>query len=258
MSLALTCAPLPARFAPLTGWDEAVRARPGAAEGDVLTFDCFASVRHKASLDPIPILSSESAPVAADVSVAADAERGERDTLLARLLAEAAAGQTTSFERFYDATIGYARALARRMVKGADLEDLLADAFFQAWREAARFDAARGSAVTWLLTLVRSRALDLLRKQRKAHEVEVQNDVLPDAASDTPGPDDLLSGTQAGTRLHAALAQLSSSERWMLGLAYYSDLSHRQIAEQTGLPLGTVKSLILRAQGKLREQLATL
>lgn len=257
MSFALPCAAMPARFAPLMGWDEAVPARTGAAGGDVLSFDCFASNRHKASLDPT-LISSESAPVAADVSAAAHAERAERDTLLARLLAEAAAGQTTSFERFYDATIGYARALARRMVKGADLEDLLADVFFQAWREAARFDAERGSAVTWLLTLVRSRALDMLRKQRKAHEVEVESDVLPDAASDLPGPDDLLSGTQAGTRLHAALAQLSSNERWMVGLAYYSDLSHREIAEQTGLPLGTVKSLILRAQGKLREQLTTL
>jgi RNA polymerase sigma-70 factor (ECF subfamily) len=142
------------------------------------------------------------------------------------------------------------------MVKAADLEDLLADAYFQAWREAARFDVERGSAVTWLLTLVRSRALDLLRRRRSSHEVEDEGDSHPEAASDAPGPDELLSGTQAGTRLHAALVQLSSNERWVLGLAYYSDLSHREICDQTGLPLGTVKSLILRAQGKLREQLA--
>ena len=178
--------------------------------------------------------------------------------MLARLLVEAAAGKTTAFEHFYDATIGYARALARRMVKASDLDDLLADAYFQAWREAARFDAERGSAVTWLLTLVRSRALDLLRRQRASHEVEADNESPPETASDLPGPDELLSGTQTGTRLHAALAQLSSNERWVLGLAYYSDLSHREICAQTGLPLGTVKSLILRAQGKLREQLATL
>jgi RNA polymerase sigma-70 factor, ECF subfamily len=185
-------------------------------------------------------------------------ERAERDTLLAGLLAEAAAGKTTAFESFYDATIAYARALARRMVKAADLEDLLAEAYFQAWREAPRFDAERGSAVTWLLTLVRSRALDLLRRQRASREVEADTESLPEAASELPGPDELLSGAQAGTQLHAALAQLSPNERWVLGLAYYAELSHREICEQTGLPLGTVKSLILRAQNKLREQLAPL
>jgi RNA polymerase sigma-70 factor (ECF subfamily) len=56
--------------------------------------------------------------------------------------------------------------------------------------------------------------------------------------------------------VHAALARLSPNERWVLGLAYYADLSHREICAQTALPLGTVKSLILRAQAKLREQLA--
>jgi RNA polymerase sigma-70 factor (ECF subfamily) len=104
--------------------------------------------------------------------------------------------------------------------------------------------------------MVRSRALDLLRRQRASREVEDDGESRPETASDAPGPDELLSGTQRGSRLHAALAQLSSNERWVLGLAYYSDLSHREICEQTGLPLGTVKSLILRAQGKLREHLA--
>lgn len=178
--------------------------------------------------------------------------------MLAVLLAEAAAGKTTAFETFYDATIAYARALARRMVRPSDLDDLLADAYFQAWREVARFDVERGSAVTWLLTLVRSRALDLLRHQRASHEVQADTETLPETASDLPGPDELLGGTQAGTRLHVALARLSSNERWVLGLAYYADLSHREICEQTRLPLGTVKSLILRAQAKLREQLAML
>ena len=211
-------------------------------------------------MNPISRLVSEPAlsPTAPTAPGNAHPERAERDTLLAGLLVEAAAGKTTAFESFYDATIGYARALGRRMVKAADLEDLLAEAYFQAWREAARFDVERGSAVTWLLTLVRSRALDLLRRQRALHEIEADAESLPEAASELPGPDELLSGTQAGTKLHAALAQLSPNERWVLGLAYYADRSHREICEQTGLPLGTVKSLILRAQNKLREQLAPL
>jgi RNA polymerase sigma-70 factor, ECF subfamily len=271
MSLALISPALPARFAArFVG--KPLNASTGAAGRDVLTFACFTPVRHKAPLNPPPTLASlaslasELADTSADVRAADSpaiayperAERAERDAMLAGLLASAAAGKTTAFESFYDATVGYARALARRMVKASDLDDLLADAFFQAWREAARFDPERGSAVTWLLTLVRSRALDLLRRQRATHEVEADTDSQPETASDLPGPDELLGGTQAGTRLHAALALLSSNERWVLGLAYYSDLSHREICEQTGLPLGTVKSLILRAQNKLRAQLTTL
>jgi RNA polymerase sigma-70 factor (ECF subfamily) len=264
MNLALVSAVAPARLvAGLFGTGDAWTACAGAATKDVLTFAGLLPDRPQpvldpsarpAATDPPPSRGGTNTPAAGQH--ADSDQRAERDAVLAALLVEAAAGTTTAFERFYDATIGYARALARRMVKPADLDDLLADAYFQAWREAARFDAARGSAVTWLLTLVRSRALDLLRRQRASHEVEAEGDTPPDTASDLPGPDELLSGTQAGTRLHAALAQLSPNERWVLGLAYYADLSHSEICAQTGLPLGTVKSLILRAQGKLREQLA--
>lgn len=263
MSPALISPALPARFVPrlvprLIPTGDLAIANAGAAAKDVLTFASFASDRHQALVNPSRRLTSDSAETSADLPGVARPERAERDAMLAGLLAEAAAGKTPAFEAFYDATVGYARALARRMVKATDLDDLLADAYFQAWREVTRFDAERGSAVTWLLTLVRSRALDLLRRQRASHEVETDTESLPETASELPGPDELLSGTQAGTRLHAALALLSSNERWVLGLAYYAELSHREICEQTGLPLGTVKSLILRAQVKLRDQLATL
>jgi RNA polymerase sigma-70 factor (ECF subfamily) len=180
--------------------------------------------------------------------------RAERDLRLAELMRQAATGSTTAFEAFYDATLAPARSLARRMVRPDDLDDLLADAFFQAWREAPRFDPARGCAMTWLLMIVRSRALDLLRRQKAAREVELA-DEASDLVDDAPGPDELLGGTQAGTRLHAALAELAPAERWMLGLAYYRDLSHTEIATATGFALGTVKSIIRRAQEKLRARL---
>ena len=179
-----------------------------------------------------------------------------RDEPLAACLARAADGQAVAFEAFHDATLGRARALARRMLDAADVPDVLADAYFDAWRLAARYDPGRGSAVAWLLTMVRSRALDLLRRQRRQIVVPAGDD-LPDLAADAPDPSEQLWQQQAGSRLHAALATLSVAERWVLGLAYFRDLSHAAIAQSTGLPLGSVKSLIGRAQSKLRRQLAS-
>jgi RNA polymerase sigma-70 factor (ECF subfamily) len=176
------------------------------------------------------------------------AQRAARDASLSSLLARAAKSDQLAFAGFYDATVGYAQALARRMVGAADIEDVLADAYLQVWRKAGSFDAQRGSPVTWLLLLVRSRSLDLLRKPRE----EQLDEDLPDMAAEDAGPPDLLETTQGSAALHAALAQLGAKERWALSLAYYRDLSHAEIAAQTGMPLGTVKSLINRAQQKLR------
>lgn len=187
---------------------------------------------------------------------AAPDPRAARDAELALLLTAAAGGDAGAYERFYDTTIAYAQALARRMLPAADVEDVVADAYFQAWRDCRSYDASRGSPVTWLLTIVRSRALDLLRRHKASPELA--SDEPPEgSASDagTPGPGELLDAVQAGSRLQAALATLSPQERWVLGLAYYRELTHREVCEQTGLPLGTVKSLILRGQAKLRAAL---
>lgn len=193
----------------------------------------------------------EVANTAADApEPAVDLQRRARDERLALLLQRSASGDAQAFEAFYDASVVHARTLARRILRDAELEDVLADAFFQAWRDAARFDTARGSAMAWLLTIVRTRALDCLR-QRQLRGQTPEGEV-PEAASDEPGPLELLAQAQAGTRLHAALGQLSQQERWLLGLAYYREHTHVQIAASTALPLGTVKSVLLRAQHKLR------
>jgi RNA polymerase sigma-70 factor (ECF subfamily) len=186
----------------------------------------------------------------APLQSAVDLQRRARDEHLALLLQRCAGGDALAFEAFYDASIVHARTLARRILRDAELDDVLSDAFFQAWRDCRRFDAARGSAMAWLLTIVRTRALDCLR-QRQARG-QPGDDEAADVLSDEPGPPDLLARAQAGSRLQAALGQLSQQERWLLGLAYYRDHTHVQIAAATALPLGTVKSVLLRAQHKLR------
>ncbi|MBI5719805.1 MAG: sigma-70 family RNA polymerase sigma factor [Burkholderiales bacterium] len=192
---------------------------------------------------------------------------------LATLLAATAAGDAAAFETFYELTFAYARTVARRLLRdNAAVEDLLSDCYFEAWRSAARFDPSRGSPVTWLLVLVRSRGLDALRAaaSRPEHPGSGSPADAPDddatgateaRSSDSGGrnegdPADSLWRRQAGVRLHAALAALSAPERWVLGLAYLRELSHAEIARCTGMPLGTVKSHALRAQDKLRALLS--
>lgn len=178
-----------------------------------------------------------------------------REAQLADLLQAAAQGDARAFETFYNLTIGVTTAVVRRIAGDRYAEDVLADTYFQAWRDAHRFEPQRGNPLGWLLALARSRALDRLRAEALRHPrpggtARGNEDAGPDDPA--PGPDTLLESLQTHARLHAALAGLSSSERWVIGLAYYRELSHSEIAALTDLPLGTVKSLILRAQHKLR------
>jgi RNA polymerase sigma-70 factor, ECF subfamily len=187
--------------------------------------------------------------------LAANASRDER---LANLLRAAASGDGRAFEAFYDGTVRYAMALVRRIAGESYAEDVLSDCYFQAWRNANRFDAERGSALTWLLTMARSRALDRLRQETLRHGGRAGApafDADESEHSAGPGPDQLLESAEACSRLHTALSQLSANERWVLALAYFRDHSQSEIAALTGLPLGTVKSLVNRAQHKLREVL---
>ena len=182
----------------------------------------------------------------------------ERDARHAALLAAAAQGDARAFEEFYRLTIDLASVVVRRIAGPNQTEDVLSDAYFQAWQQAHLFDPRRGSALTWLLTTARSRALDRWRAERLRHggldgAPEFDAAAQEDAAS--PGPETLLEATQTSQHLHAALTRLSANERWVLGLAYYRDQTHGEIAALTGLPLGTVKSLISRSQSKLREAL---
>ncbi|MCW5633294.1 MAG: sigma-70 family RNA polymerase sigma factor [Rubrivivax sp.] len=207
----------------------------------------------------------------AEAADAAAAARRERDRRLADLLAAASAGDGDAFECFYEQTFAYARTVARRLLRdAAEVEDLLADCYFEAWRSVARFDPARGSAVTWLLTLVRSRGVDALRAaaarpdrasgregvgpaEAERSEAAVENRGTADLGADTEAdPAERLWRRQATAGLHAALATLSAAERWVLGLAYLREMPHAEIARCTGMPLGTVKSHALRAQRKLR------
>jgi RNA polymerase sigma-70 factor (ECF subfamily) len=155
----------------------------------------------------------------------------------------------------YDSTVARILALARAMLRNqADAEELVCDVYERAWLRADTFDATRGTVLAWLLTNCRSQALDRLRKRRallRKHEAFSRE---PEEAS-VAGPEDLLGRFQSGHAVHAALASLTPLRQKMLELAFFRGLSHREIAEELDMPLGTVKSHLRRALLELRERL---
>jgi RNA polymerase sigma-70 factor (ECF subfamily) len=167
-----------------------------------------------------------------------------------------------SLARLYEATAGRVYGLALRVVRNtAVAEEVVEDVFWQVWREAPRFDAVRGKVIAWLLAIARSRAIDALRRQERvrANEVAVEDDDTMEALADRDGADDpldLLIASQHNTRLHALLIGLEPLPRQLLSLAFFRGCTHEEIAEQTGLALGTVKSHIRRTLAALKGQLA--
>lgn len=163
----------------------------------------------------------------------------------------------------YRATIGRVYGLALRIVSNPALaEEVAEDTFWQVWRQAPRFDPQRGTALAWVLTIARSRALDAVRARTRAQADTVSADALGDALDAqrlhtdlADNPHDLLESVQSNEQLHGALRQLEAVPRQLVALAFFKGLTHEEIAGQTGLPLGTVKSHIRRALTVLRKWL---
>lgn len=179
------------------------------------------------------------------------ADEGRLQQALARVVRQ----DQQAFAEIYELMVGRVHGLALRITRNAQTaEEVTEDSFWQVWRQAPRFDAARGSCVVWILTIARSRALDALRRVDRAESLSDQH--LAEVTSAEQDPQDLLAAVQEGNRLHAALAGLDPLPRQLLALAFFRGLSHEEIATRMSLPLGTVKSHIRRALLRLRAMLA--
>jgi RNA polymerase sigma-70 factor (ECF subfamily) len=173
-------------------------------------------------------------------------------------------GDEQALGELYDRWQAAVRAVAVRIVQDAmDADDIVEEVFWQAWRQAERFDAGRGGAGTWLLTIARSRSLDKLRSVRRLREDTglegIEGDSHGDAlAVSTPDPMAAAELSERGAIVRAALATLPIEQREALELAYFDGLSQSEIAEKLAQPLGTVKTRMRIALRKLREKLAVL
>ena len=168
-----------------------------------------------------------------------------------------ARGDQDALGEIYDRHGRLVYSLALRIVRDqSDAEDIVQEVFSQAWRQAARYDASRGTVLGWLLTLTRSRAIDRLRGRRVRPEPATDEAVL-NAIPDRAAPADV-QAVWAGqaTQIRSAIEGLSVLQRVAIELAFYEGLTHAEIAERLELPLGTVKTRIRQGLLKLRDRLA--
>lgn len=153
----------------------------------------------------------------------------------------------------YDALSGRVFRLALRITRSVPTaEEVVEDTFWQVWRQAPRYDPGRGSVLTWMLTITRSRALDALRR---VDELVLDAEIGEQETEEADGPEALIVGGEVSSFLDKALARLEPLPRQLISLAFFRGLSHDEIAVRMGLPLGTVKSHIRRALLRLRELL---
>lgn len=115
------------------------------------------------------------------------------------------------------------------------------------WTKAHMFDPSRASVSTWVFTIARNRKIDALRRMKRPEPED-----LPWGPEAEPDQADVMTLRQESEKLAAAIAELPEKQRDLIQRAYFGDLSHAQIAEETGLPLGTIKSRIRLALERLR------
>jgi len=177
--------------------------------------------------------------------VASPADAADR-AVLVRL----ADGELDALEELYDRYKTMAYSIAYRITNDSTLaEDVVQDAFLGAWRNAGRYAGARGSVRTWLLSIVHHRAIDAIRRRRPTVELPDSEAILPDTLTlpDAWGDVELRLDREA---VQVALTRISDVQREAIELAYFGGLTQTEIAERTGVPLGTVKGrLRLGLQG---------
>lgn len=175
-----------------------------------------------------------------------------------QLVEEMAGGSTSALREMYERLGSLVYALSLRITRNeADAEEVLVDAFHQAWTQAGSYQPGRGKPAAWILAIARSRAIDRLRRRARQSEKNRRfaEETATAPAPPATDPEEETIRRDEGATLRRALADLPKDQRWAIELAYFLGFSQSQIAERLGLPLGTIKTRMRLGLAKLREQL---
>ncbi|SAL76188.1 sigma-24 (FecI-like) [Caballeronia peredens] len=184
-----------------------------------------------------------------DASAPDDAERLRRERVN-RLLADVATGNEQAFAELYRETSGRVFGVIVRMIHDrGEAEDILQEVYASAWRRADSFDPARGSAITWLITLGRNRTIDRLRQHR---EELFGDDEAPDIADDAPTPAAAAESSEERRRLEQCMDRLEPQQKRAVREAFFTGATYNELAQRLAVPLGTMKSWIRRSLMQLK------
>jgi len=184
------------------------------------------------------------------------APRAMRDSAWKEYVGRAAGGDQSGLSALYDESSSLVYSVVVRMLgHREDAEEVTLDVYTQVWRTAAGYDPSRGTVAAWLVTQARSRAIDRMRTRGGRMEREQPMVKFFDLEVDAPSPEQESEASQRRRRLLAALGTLAPEQREAIQLAFFSDLTHGELATRLGQPLGTVKSRIRLGMIKLREKL---
>ncbi len=166
-------------------------------------------------------------------------------------------GDARAFEVVFDRHGGVAFSLAYRMCgSSARAEDVVQDAFVSLWRSGARYDRARGSVRSWILSTVHNRAIDSFRRESARHGQDVHDERLAELVPAATTTEAEVQQRDDAHRVRTALAQLPPDQRRVIELAYFGGFTHTQISEMLELPAGTVKGRMRLGLAKLRGSLS--
>lgn len=174
------------------------------------------------------------------------------------LLKRISGGDRRSFEVLYRRFAGILYSMAFRTLNDQQAaEDVLQDVFIQIWERAAQYDPARGKPITWAVTLTRNKAIDRLRAARRLCKAQenIQREAETWEQFDDRSSFDVMATAEAGRSVRVAMRDIPETQREAICLAFFSGLTHVEIAERLGEPVGTIKARIRRGMMRMRELL---
>lgn len=197
-------------------------------------------------MDPVPDDSAGAPLVGAPAGAGPD---------LAALLKRSARGDEAAFAELYDATASRVHGLVVRVVRDrAQADEVTQEVFLEVWRQSSRYDARRGSALAWLMTIAHRKAVDRVRSA----EAATRRDVTYEQRNQVPAHDVTAEAAHASLearRVRAALAHLTDVQREAIELAYFGGYTHTEVAALLDLPVGTAKTRIRDGLIRLRDSI---